>query len=159
MAKFRKRISIAPGVKINLSKSGVSGTFGVRGASVNVGKNGAFVNTGIPGTGIYDRHKLGGARGANETESGEVPTSGKEVVPIGKIGRRVFFIIFLVCACFCVISLFRGHFFWAFFQGFLALVMLITPYVSNAKAAEVETVPEESVEAGNSPAEDKAAPV
>jgi hypothetical protein len=65
MAKFRKSVKIAPGVKLNLSKSGVSGTFGVKGASVNVGKDGAYLNTGIPGTGIYDRKKLGG--GATES--------------------------------------------------------------------------------------------
>jgi hypothetical protein len=59
--RFRKSIKIAPGVKVNLSKSGISGTFGVKGASVNVGKNGAYLNTGIPGTGIYDRQKIGGA--------------------------------------------------------------------------------------------------
>jgi hypothetical protein len=69
MAKFRKRIKIAPGVNINLSKSGVSGTFGGKGASVNVGKNGVYANTGIPGTGIYDRQKIsGGGSGADEDE-------------------------------------------------------------------------------------------
>jgi len=59
MPKFRKRINIAPGVRLNVSKSGVSSTFGVKGASVNMGKDGAFLNTGLPGTGIYDRTKLG----------------------------------------------------------------------------------------------------
>ena len=44
-----------------MSKSGVSGTFGVKGASVNVGKNGVYANTGIPGTGIYDRKRLDSA--------------------------------------------------------------------------------------------------
>ena len=61
MAKFRKRIKVAPGVNLNLSKSGVSGTFGVKGASVNVEKNGVYANTGIPGTGIYDRKRLDSA--------------------------------------------------------------------------------------------------
>lgn len=60
--KFRKRIKIAPGVNINLSKSGVSTTVGPRGASVNVGKKGAYLNTGIPGTGIYDRKKIAGGK-------------------------------------------------------------------------------------------------
>jgi len=60
--KFRKRIKIAPGVNINLSKSGISTTVGPRGASANVGKKGAYLNTGIPGTGIYDRTKLAGGK-------------------------------------------------------------------------------------------------
>lgn len=57
--KFRKRIKIVPGVTINLSRSGVSTTIGTKGASVNIGKNGTFLNTGIPGTGIYDRKRIG----------------------------------------------------------------------------------------------------
>lgn len=56
--KFRKRIKIAPGITINLSRSGVSTTIGTRGASVNIGKNGTYLNTGIPETGIYDRKKM-----------------------------------------------------------------------------------------------------
>lgn len=67
--KFRKRIRIAPGVRINLSKSGISTTVGPRGASVNVGKKGAYLNTGIPGTGIYDRTKIAGGKKANATRA------------------------------------------------------------------------------------------
>ena len=77
MAKFRKRMSIAPGVKLNLSKSGVSLTGGAKGASVNVGKNGAFLNTGIPGTGIYDRKKLGSGKG--NAEGGHIAVDGVDV--------------------------------------------------------------------------------
>lgn len=56
---YRKRIKILPGVTINLSKSGISTTIGTKGFSVNVGQNGAYLNTGIPGTGLYQRHKIG----------------------------------------------------------------------------------------------------
>lgn len=56
--RFRKYIKIAPGVKLNISKSGVSTTIGGKGASVNIGKNGAYLNTSIPGTGLYNRQKL-----------------------------------------------------------------------------------------------------
>jgi hypothetical protein len=58
--KFRKRIRVLPGVTLNLSKSGISTTVGVRGASVNMNRHGAFLNTGIPGTGLYDRKKISG---------------------------------------------------------------------------------------------------
>lgn len=51
---YRKRITIAPGVRLNISKKGVSTTFGMRGASINVGQSGTYLNTGIPGTGIYN---------------------------------------------------------------------------------------------------------
>lgn len=60
---YRKRVRIAPGVHLNLSRRGVSTTIGVRGASVNFGKKGTYVNTGIPGTGFYNRQKISGDRG------------------------------------------------------------------------------------------------
>ena len=56
--RFKKTKKILPGVKLNLSKSGVSVTAGVKGASINIGKNGVYRNLGIPGTGISKRDKL-----------------------------------------------------------------------------------------------------
>lgn len=50
--KLRKSVKIAPGVKINLSKSGVSTSIGGKGHSVNIGKRGVKTTVGIPGTGI-----------------------------------------------------------------------------------------------------------
>jgi hypothetical protein len=58
--RFQKRISILPGVRINLSKSGVSASLGPRGADVNIGKDGVTANAGIPGTGLSYRQKVGG---------------------------------------------------------------------------------------------------
>jgi hypothetical protein len=56
--KYRKRIRIVPGFYLNLSKSGMSATIGMKGFSINYGNNGTYLNTGIPGTGIYDRIRL-----------------------------------------------------------------------------------------------------
>ncbi len=56
--RFRKTFSIFPGVRINLSKTGVSGSLGGHGATVNVGKNGEQVTLGIPGTGLSYRTPL-----------------------------------------------------------------------------------------------------
>ena len=51
--KFRKVISVIPGVKVNLSKSGVSTSIGGHGATVNVGTTGRkMITLGIPGTGM-----------------------------------------------------------------------------------------------------------
>ena len=58
---FRKRVKIAPGVKLNFSKSGTSVTVGGKGASVNIGKKGVYGNLSIPGTGIYSREKISGS--------------------------------------------------------------------------------------------------
>ena len=67
--RFRRRLTLFPGVRLNFSKSGVSTTFGVPGASVNVGKDGVFFNAGIPGTGIYTRTKVGDPFSQRESPS------------------------------------------------------------------------------------------
>ena len=51
--RFRKIISVIPGVRVNLSKSGASTSIGGHGATVNVGTSGKrTVTLGIPGTGM-----------------------------------------------------------------------------------------------------------
>lgn len=53
--RFRKTFTILPGVRINLSKTGVSSSLGGNGATLNVGKQGPVVTFGIPGTGLSYR--------------------------------------------------------------------------------------------------------
>lgn len=50
--RFRKSFKIAPGVRLNLSKSGIGMSAGVRGARVGVNSRGTYTSVGIPGTGI-----------------------------------------------------------------------------------------------------------
>lgn len=57
--RFRKTITILPGVKINLSKTGVSTSLGGHGATVNVGTRSRTITLGIPGTGFSYRVPLG----------------------------------------------------------------------------------------------------
>ena len=77
--RYRKSIKICKGVRLNLSKSGVSATIGVRGLSVNTGPRGTYLNTGIPGTGIYDRRKIGGgSSGTGNTSSRDVTKKEKK---------------------------------------------------------------------------------
>ena len=50
---FRKSFKVAPGVKLNISKKGISSvSAGVKGARVSVGKKGTRTTVGIPGTGL-----------------------------------------------------------------------------------------------------------
>ncbi len=81
--RFRKSITIAPGVRINLSKSGVSATLGVKGASLGIGKGGVHANVGLPGSGIFYRKKLplpwpGKGKSGSSTSSKEVSGQGNE---------------------------------------------------------------------------------
>ncbi len=51
---FRKSITILPGVRLNLSKSGVSASFGKKGMRQSISTSGRATTTlGIPGTGVY----------------------------------------------------------------------------------------------------------
>lgn len=83
--KYRRRIKIAPGVNLNISKSGVSTTIGLRGASVNIGKNGTYLNTGIPGTGLYDRNKISGDESNNMNASSNSGFNGTGCIVFGII--------------------------------------------------------------------------
>ncbi|MBI4292555.1 MAG: DUF4236 domain-containing protein [Betaproteobacteria bacterium] len=57
--RFRRSIKLAPGIRMNLSGSGVSWTLGPRGASIGLGRRGTFLNSGVPGTGLYARERIG----------------------------------------------------------------------------------------------------
>lgn len=50
--RFRRTLKIAPGVKLNLSKSGPSLSLGPRGAKYTTGPRGDRATVGIPGTGL-----------------------------------------------------------------------------------------------------------
>lgn len=76
--RIRKSIKIAPGLRINLSKSGVSASVGKRGATVNIGKNGVKSTIGIPGTGISHtvNHSKNNRRHTVQTEPQNGHVSG-----------------------------------------------------------------------------------
>lgn len=56
--RFRKTFSILPGVKFNISKTGVSTSLGGPGATVNVGTRSRSATIGLPGTGLSYRAPL-----------------------------------------------------------------------------------------------------
>lgn len=85
---YRRRIKIIPGVHLNFSKSGISTSIGVKGASVTLGKNGTWLNAGIPGLGIYSRQKLGGNK-PPAVDNLPVQDHEPEIVPVYNPGQRV----------------------------------------------------------------------
>jgi hypothetical protein len=55
--RFRRSFKVLPGIRLNLSKSGISASLGVRGAHVTVGPRGTTTSVGLPGTGLsYTSH-------------------------------------------------------------------------------------------------------
>lgn len=56
--RFRNSIRIAPGIRLNLGKRGVSVSAGIRGATITAGSQGIYGNLGLPGTGLSYRTRL-----------------------------------------------------------------------------------------------------
>ena len=67
--RFNKRIKIAKGVNLNLSKSGIGVSAGVKGARVGVGPCGTRVTTSIPGTGISNEWRSKKSKGSRNIAS------------------------------------------------------------------------------------------
>jgi Protein of unknown function (DUF4236) len=58
--RFRKSFRVLPGVRINVSRRGISTTIGRGPLSVHVGPTGTYANFNLPGTGISHRQRIGG---------------------------------------------------------------------------------------------------
>ena len=65
---FRKSIKIAPGIRLNLSKSGLGLSGGVRGFRIGTGPRGPYINAGRDG--IYYRKQLGSRSAGGAGRSG-----------------------------------------------------------------------------------------
>lgn len=57
--RFRRSFKVAPGLRLNLSRSGVSATVGVRGLHLTRGRLGTRFTAGFPGSGLSYSQTLG----------------------------------------------------------------------------------------------------
>jgi hypothetical protein len=90
--RFQKSIRIAPGIRINLSKSGVGVSVGPRGMKVGVdGKGRRYTSVGVPGTGISQRTY------AKPGENGHTPEEYQRALGAGVlIGLGIVFVLIIV---------------------------------------------------------------
>ena len=72
--RFRQSVKLFPGVRLNLSLSGLSVSVGGPGATLNLGPRGGAVTLGLPGTGLSYRHHFPIIASESHRELG-VPTS------------------------------------------------------------------------------------
>lgn len=56
--RFQKRISILPGISINLGKRGASVSVGPRGLKTTISSRGVKHSIGLPGTGYATKHRM-----------------------------------------------------------------------------------------------------
>jgi len=90
--RFRRTMKIAPGVRLNLTKTGISARIGPRGAGATIGTSGTTVSAGIPGTGLHASEKLkGNKRRPAQQTVGKVPQETKKLGVFGWLGA--FFVI------------------------------------------------------------------
>lgn len=78
--RFRKTLTLCPGLKLNFSGSGISMTAGQRGASITVGGRGSHLNLSLPGTGLSYRHRLGASASRGPSGGGNSPSQLPEVL-------------------------------------------------------------------------------
>lgn len=71
--RFTRRVKIAPGLSLNLSKSGMSLSAGPRGAKITVGSRGVRATAGLPGTGLYYTEQLSSAK--ESRQKGSIPAN------------------------------------------------------------------------------------
>ena len=107
---FRKRIKIAPGVHVNLSKGGVSTSIGPRGAKLNIGPKGTYMTTGIPGTGIYNRQKIGDGieTPANNPQTSQFVSTPMDNTPSNNNSHGCLKVFIWVLLIFSIIMFFVG---------------------------------------------------
>ncbi len=83
--RFRRSIKIAPGLRINLGKTGMSMSLGVRGATMTVGSRGVYGNVGLPGTGISYRAKLSGGAPRRRTSTPQSQTYARQKPTVAEL--------------------------------------------------------------------------
>ena len=77
---FRRSIRILPGVRLNISRSGVSTSVGGQGASITVGKRGVRANGGLTGAGRSYSTRLDNPKWARAAGGSAGRASGSSLV-------------------------------------------------------------------------------
>ena len=129
--RFRKSVKIAPGIRINLSKSGISTSIGKRGATVNISKRGTRVTAGIPGTGI-SASKLYPSKKRTQTYTPKTYSKSEWITS---------FVIGIIACLFFAFKTTGG----AQFLSIVALIMLLIAVFATAISSKKSAPPKSSV--------------
>ena len=74
--RFRRSFKILPGVKVNMSKGGISFTVGAKGYHLNFSKRGVRQTVGLPGSGLSETSYI--LKNQTEHETGKAKDSDSE---------------------------------------------------------------------------------
>ena len=84
--RFWRRVRIAPGLRVNLSRSGASLSAGPTGAAATIGPGGARGTVGLPGTGLFYTAEAGGSGGSGRSSRGSGRSGGRRAAGGGAGG-------------------------------------------------------------------------
>ena len=73
--RFHQSFSIIPGLRLNISKSGLSASIGGAPFTLNISQNGLMGTASVPGTGLSYRHHFGHS-------SNDAPSNGAHHLPV-----------------------------------------------------------------------------
>ena len=82
--QFRKSFTLLPGVRFNISKSGLSVSLGPKGAHVTAGPRGTQLYLDLPGSGMYYRKKLDAPE---HKKDGHAETEQDQALDVGFLQR------------------------------------------------------------------------
>jgi hypothetical protein len=102
--RFYRRVHLFPGVSMNVSRSGPSLTFGIRGAHVTVGSTGVRKTVGLPGTGIFYTSRHGYHTGYHSAKS-DVPVSEQTRTAADRKAERTIAAVVLGIVIFAILAL------------------------------------------------------
>ena len=115
--RFRRTFTLFPGVKVNVSKGGMSITVGRKGFHLNFSRHGVRQTTGLPGSGIshtsylYKNDDEEDEKGRKETEEGSSSKEKSEEKPTRQRTKRTIrehasspwgFFVFILLALFFI---------------------------------------------------------
>lgn len=124
---WRKRKTLIPGVRLNFGKRGISTTIGPRGASMTFGPNGTYLNTSIPGTGLYNRQRIGGKNNMNTSTTTD--NSGCKGIFFGLLSISMWLLVILTALSGFAFSTWAG----CAFVGTVVLTHIIVAIVVKSK--------------------------
>jgi hypothetical protein len=79
--RFRKSMKIMPGVRLSLSKGGVSTSLGTTGARMTLGSDGKVRGTvGIPGSGLSNTEGLGKSKSKKSVKTNETVEKTEKII-------------------------------------------------------------------------------
>ena len=75
-----RRFKVAPGIRLNLSKSGLSTSFGTHGMWYTIGPRGQRVTAGLPGSGLFVTEKISPGPAAQKLPPAAEPARSSHMV-------------------------------------------------------------------------------